>query len=165
MAYDKVVDSAILDAGLKQIADAIREKGGTSDNLAFPAGFAEAIAAIESGGGVVFNTGEVTYSQHTQLGGTSIEHGCGKTPIFCGIVLRNGVTRVNYQLKSFLYILNADNSVKYYQSSSQSTSLNNFRTGNLTNDSYVNDVSFTFYDDVGNRIFPSGNTYLWFAVA
>lgn len=51
MAYDKVVDSSVLDAGLKQIADAIREKGGTSDNLAFPAGMAEAIAAIEAGGG------------------------------------------------------------------------------------------------------------------
>ena len=46
MAYDKVVDSAVLDAGLKQIADAIREKGGTSGNLAFPAAMAEAIAAI-----------------------------------------------------------------------------------------------------------------------
>lgn len=51
MAYDKVVDSAVLDAGLKQIADAIREKGGTFDNLAFPAAMAEAIAAIEAGGG------------------------------------------------------------------------------------------------------------------
>lgn len=51
MAYDKVVDSAVLDAGLKQIADAIREKGGKSDTLAFPAAMAEAIAAIEAGGG------------------------------------------------------------------------------------------------------------------
>lgn len=52
MAYDKVVDSAVLDAGLKQIADAIREKGGTSDNLAFPQAMADAIAAIEAGGGI-----------------------------------------------------------------------------------------------------------------
>ena len=51
MAYDKVVDSAVLDAGLKQIADAIREKGGTSDNLAFPTAMADAITAIEAGGG------------------------------------------------------------------------------------------------------------------
>lgn len=51
MAYDKVVDSSVLDAGLKAIADAIREKGGTSDNLAFPQAMAEAIAAIEAGGG------------------------------------------------------------------------------------------------------------------
>lgn len=51
MAYDKVVDSAVLDAGLKQVADAIREKGGTSDNLAFPTGMAAAVSAIQAGGG------------------------------------------------------------------------------------------------------------------
>lgn len=54
MAYDKLCDSAVLDAGLKAIADAIREKGGTSDNLAFPTAMAEAIAAIEVGGGYDF---------------------------------------------------------------------------------------------------------------
>lgn len=49
MAYDKVVDSAVLDAGLQQIADAIREKSGTSGNLAFPAAMADAIAEISGG--------------------------------------------------------------------------------------------------------------------
>ena len=51
MAYDKVVDSSVLDAGLKQVADAIREKGGTSDNLVFPTGMAAAVSAIQAGGG------------------------------------------------------------------------------------------------------------------
>lgn len=51
MAFDKVVDSSVLDAGLKTIADAIRAKGGTSDNLAFPTAMAEAIAAIQAGEG------------------------------------------------------------------------------------------------------------------
>lgn len=50
MAIDKAVDSAVLDAGLKTIADAIREKGGTTDPIAFDA-MADAIAAIEAGGG------------------------------------------------------------------------------------------------------------------
>ena len=50
MAYDKVVDSSVLDAGLKAIANAIREKGGTSDNLAFPTAMAEAILDIQAGG-------------------------------------------------------------------------------------------------------------------
>lgn len=36
MALDKVVDSAELDAGLTKIADAIREKGGTTVDLKFP---------------------------------------------------------------------------------------------------------------------------------
>lgn len=50
MAYDKVVDSTQLDADLTTVAAAIRSKGGTSAQLAFPAGFASAIAAISSGG-------------------------------------------------------------------------------------------------------------------
>jgi hypothetical protein len=36
---------------LKTVADAIREKAGTSDSLVFPTGFAEAIAGIQAGGG------------------------------------------------------------------------------------------------------------------
>lgn len=51
MAYDKVVDSSVLNAGLTKIADAIRAKGGTSGQLAFPDGLA---AAIEAGGGIEF---------------------------------------------------------------------------------------------------------------
>ena len=50
MSYDKVVDSSVLDAGLKQIADAIRAKTGVSDNLEFPNAMVEAINTIESGG-------------------------------------------------------------------------------------------------------------------
>ena len=58
MAYDKVIDSAKLDADMTTVADAIRSKGGTSEALAFPAGFVSAIEAIEAGGGG--GGGEVT---------------------------------------------------------------------------------------------------------
>ena len=58
MAYDKVIDSAKLDADLTTVADAIRSKGGTSEALAFPAGFVSAIEEIEAGGGG--GGGEVT---------------------------------------------------------------------------------------------------------
>ena len=40
------------DTDLAAIADAIRTKGGTSDPLTFPGGFEDAIADIQSGGGV-----------------------------------------------------------------------------------------------------------------
>lgn len=50
MAYDKVVDSAKIDAGLTEVADAIRAKGGTTDQLAFPAGFKAAVEALPAGG-------------------------------------------------------------------------------------------------------------------
>lgn len=51
MALDKVIDSAVLDAGLTSVADAIRAKGGTSEQLAFPNGFVSAVEGIQAGGG------------------------------------------------------------------------------------------------------------------
>ena len=53
----------VQDTSLKQIADAIREKAGLEGELAFPQAMADAIAAIEAGGGVEFipsTTGMVT---------------------------------------------------------------------------------------------------------
>ena len=51
MSVDKLVDSTQLDADLASVADAIRTKGGTSAQLAFPADFVQAIEDIETGGG------------------------------------------------------------------------------------------------------------------
>lgn len=53
MAVDKLVDSTQLDSDLTSVANAIRIKGGTSGNLAFPNGFVSAIQNIPSGGGGV----------------------------------------------------------------------------------------------------------------
>lgn len=52
MAVDKLVDSAQLNADLTSVANAIRTKGGTSGQLAFPAGFVSAVEAIPAGGGI-----------------------------------------------------------------------------------------------------------------
>ena len=49
MAYDKVVDSAVLDGQLGNIAKAIRTKGKTTANLTFPSGFISAIQNIQTG--------------------------------------------------------------------------------------------------------------------
>ena len=51
MSVDKLVDSSQLDSDLTSVANAIRTKGGTSAQLAFPAGFVSAIQAIPTGGG------------------------------------------------------------------------------------------------------------------
>ena len=51
MAFDKVVDSAVLDAGMKSVADAIRAKTGNTDLLAWPDGFKAAVEGIQTGGG------------------------------------------------------------------------------------------------------------------
>ena len=49
MAVDKLVDSTQLDTDLTAVANAIRTKGGTSAQLAFPGGFVSAIQAITTG--------------------------------------------------------------------------------------------------------------------
>lgn len=53
MALDKAVDSAVLDAGMTAVADAIRAKAGTTEPLAWPDGFTAAISGIETGDGGV----------------------------------------------------------------------------------------------------------------
>lgn len=49
MALDKLVDSAQLDSDLASVANAIRTKGGTSAQLAFPQGFVSAVQNIQTG--------------------------------------------------------------------------------------------------------------------
>ena len=49
MAFDKAVDSAQLNADLTSVANAIRTKGKTSAQLAFPAGFISAVQAVQTG--------------------------------------------------------------------------------------------------------------------
>ena len=49
MSVDKLVDSSQLDTDLTSVANAIRTKGGTSAQLAFPAGFVSAIQTIPTG--------------------------------------------------------------------------------------------------------------------
>lgn len=61
MSVDKLVDSTQLDTDLTSVANAIRTKGGTSAQLAFPADFVSAIAAIPRGGsGLKYATGTFT---------------------------------------------------------------------------------------------------------
>ena len=45
-----MAERIVQEESLTLVADAIRAKGGTSDPLSFPGGFADAIAAIETGG-------------------------------------------------------------------------------------------------------------------
>lgn len=49
MAEYVLVDKEQLESDLTVVADAIREKGGTSEQLAFPNGMKEAVEAIQSG--------------------------------------------------------------------------------------------------------------------
>lgn len=76
MALDKLVDSTQLDSDLTSVANAIRTKGGTSAQLAFPAGFVSAINDISGGGGFSFDDvctlaapfGDVTFTLSSMTG-------------------------------------------------------------------------------------------------
>ena len=82
MAYDKVVDSASLDSKLTQVADAIRTKGNTSDDLQFPSGFISAIQAIQTGTELqiivtVTSGATVTATKGSKVvSGTSVNNSC-----------------------------------------------------------------------------------------
>lgn len=73
----KVVD----DTSLTSIANAIREKTGASDALVFPTGMVEAIAGIETGGGVDFSTiGLTKCAIGTTIGKNTFQHNLGAYP-------------------------------------------------------------------------------------
>ena len=76
------------DTSLTSIAEAIRTKGGTTDQLVFPAGFISAIEAIEAGGGGrAFASGSFTLSADTT--GYTITHNLGEVPYFCLVFCKN----------------------------------------------------------------------------
>lgn len=73
MAVDKLVDSAQLDSGLTQVANAIRTKGGTSESLAFPSGFVSAVESIPSGSATITD-GIVIKARNADGFATSIDY-------------------------------------------------------------------------------------------
>lgn len=105
MALDKVVDSATLDAQLTSIADAIRSKGGTTDQLTL-AGMVDAINAIQTSGGgstgLHYDMGEFVFDADipsTDAHRPSIPHNLGEIPD-CIIVWSDnwaGITEAPYE--------------------------------------------------------------------
>lgn len=84
MALDKLVDSTQLDADLTTIANAIRTKGGTSAQLSFPSGMAQAIADLPSGGSLPSSISKIDGGSFTYASTTSvtaqITHNLGVIP-------------------------------------------------------------------------------------
>ena len=83
MALDKVVDSAVLDAGMISVADAIRAKAGTTEPLAWPDGFKAAIEAISGGGstGLAYDMGEFVFDADiASHKAPAVQHNLGEIP-------------------------------------------------------------------------------------
>ena len=90
MAVDKLVDSAQLNADLASVANAIRTKGGTSVQLAFPAGFVSAVEAIETGGSAASLKDELF--GHTPSG--AVNYVPDENIPMYGIVGKRGITHL-----------------------------------------------------------------------
>lgn len=84
MALDKVVDSAVLDAEMTSVANAIRAKTGNTDMLAWPNGFLAAIAEITGGGGagLAYDMGEFVLDADVKALNPSLPHNLGEIPEF-----------------------------------------------------------------------------------
>ena len=170
MAFDKVIDSAALDAGLTQIADAIREKSGTSATLAFPDAMAAAIAAIESGGGGIPDIfKEIAWGSYTPTYDTSsaqtIEHGMSTTPDGCFYVVKGNVASAgtNGSALGQFYVKktvgsNAAMGTYYYLQKSDGA----FHSTSLQNITIITSTGVKLYC-ASTSSFQKGKTYYWFA--
>lgn len=168
MAYDKVVDSSVLDSGLLQIANAIREKGGTADSLAFPDAMAAAIASIEAGGGGGVATGSLVFDTDYTMEPIEIIHEIGKIPTAFVLYRENEATGVSNVSAGGIVYYGTTNNFRIIRntSSSASATLNTF-----SSISYYIGSSYLAADEqkltwaIPQSVFTikAGNIYRWFA--
>lgn len=118
MAVDKLIDSTQLDADLTSVANAIRTKGGTSAQMAFPAGFVSAVNAIPTGDGFSIDdfltkdgiSGDITIGiNHTPY--VSLE---GRTAITSVTILNNVVMGALFRNCTGLKSIVAENITSFY---------------------------------------------------
>lgn len=192
MAVDKLVDSTQLDADLASVANAIRTKGGTSAQLAFPAGFVSAIAAIPGGGGdVTIETGTYTPSANTAKPTISFSKTHSKLPVFAAMIDADGYISTSSSNISWYYVnweqliggavYVSTSSVRYGEvryayrgsngsslsSSTGTVTASESNTGNSSN-AYprfsVTESGMMPYSGSTSRYWRAGRTYKWIAV-
>ena len=171
MALDKVVDSAVLDAGLKQIADAIREKGGTSDSLAFPTAMAEAIAAIQAGGGggIKYSTGTYT-PEATSTNSTNVvfKHLLGEKPSLILFYRKDYTTRHTQNEAVSTIVATKASGYNHFTTTNLRGQFNgyNYKESSETLSSVSSSQNI---GSIGTERFTvrnwwiAGNTYIWYA--
>lgn len=101
MPIDKVVDSAVLDANLLSVANAIRDKAGTSEDMAFPDGFVSVIEAISAGGGMPEGMNAFLFTMTETYANTAdgwtlvIPHGLNVAPKFAVVLSTAPITNAS----------------------------------------------------------------------
>lgn len=116
MAVDKLVDSTQLDSDLTAVANAIRTKGGTSAQMAFPSGFVSAVQAIPSGGGGGNGYALLASGEYTKTGAASasmsIPVSYSGTPVFVYVVANSIIPDTN---QSYAFIAILENGLPFAQ--------------------------------------------------
>lgn len=162
MAYDKAVDSAALDAGLTAIANAIREKAGSSDALAFPDAMAAAIAAIEGGGG---NVAYGTVTPTTTGSCVTLDHNLGTIPtvgVWCRV--NSASISSTTEMVALYQPATAEGCRIYsYQSAITISAARNISLSVTTQSYYFNKATNTTV--LSPKYVVSGNTYFWMVMA
>lgn len=169
-----IVNRTMLDAGLTQIANAIRAKGGTSAQLAFPDGMAAAIAAIEAGGGGGINATAGTITVATDTNDYVITHGLGETPKFFAIGMNSdasNLTGKNYILIGAFGF--SDYAIQYRISLNSSGSTVSgickgvpitINSSSRQSISEANENTIEVASYTGSQKLVSGTTYYWVAI-
>ena len=166
MAEHKVVNTTQLEADLTSIADAIRAKVESSDSFVFPSGFVDAIANLETGGGLPSNISAlsagtiVTTNSPTTI---TIEHGLGVRPNFYIVrdqdEVPNSSNNLIVQIVESAFNTQGVSMVSYTTTSSISS-----KGSSTANVGYIlgaNATSFKTKDWGTSYFFKAGHTYHW----
>ena len=152
MADNKVVNTTQLEADLTSVANAIREKAGSTDSLAFPDGFVSAIGGILGMPSEIaeLSTGVYVPASSANL---TLEHGLSQKPhfaVFCAPVISSTGTSSVVFMSSIKD--GSDYTFKAYAG---------YAGGNWTNCSQVNGYLFADKITMYSPTLTVGTTYYW----
>lgn len=182
-----MAERIVKEESLVAVADAIRAKGGTTDPLSFPTGFADAISAIQAGGGGVsggvkanfgtFTVDEtITATEIVADDGFSvgyelmtINHNSGFTPKHFIVFSATGTSGVQYELTVHLMSTESKTAITVRVQSVVYNQYGTSASGLPTNKSCKRDIEWnentiTLYCANQNPILPAGKTYWWVAI-
>ena len=161
MAENKVVNTTQLEADLTAVADAVRAKAESSDALSFPSGFVDAIANLETGGGLPSNISMIASGTITPTSAVSyfnIEHMAGVKPNFYLVRSQEAITQNTSNRYKIVYVAGTD-------FNGQSAGMVCYVNGSSLNSSVVNTFSASIHTcmtpAISNYSFVVGNTYHW----
>lgn len=181
-----MAERIVQEESLVAVADAIRAKGGTTDALSFPTGFADAISAIQTGGGGGgIATGTFVLDEDSKT--VEITHNVGSVPKIALYYLESDKdcirdVNVSSGYAFFGYSIDGTKNGVYYKTGSSITSSLSLGTM-ATSSQYVanhasneavaevlwnaNDMTATLVscgNDSGAK-FRAGNKYRWIVIA